>query len=164
MLATRTLFQPRVRERPPAKPLAIYLKSNLIIHAGAVSGSWWFSALLRPFRSGPHVRRRLASRVEATFSSAFTIEGARPNIRLVKFSLHLVWFIEKRLENIKGTSMDIVLLGFAHLVHPVLRCILYVVCRIALVELFVFLIWNCAVFPCSVSIRSAIDDLYKSGY
>ncbi len=66
------------------------------------------------------------------FSSAFMIEGARPNIRLVKFSLHLVRFIEKRLENIKGTSMDIVLVGFAVLVHLVLQCILYVVCCIAL--------------------------------
>ncbi len=93
------------------------------------------------------MRGRLASRVEATFSSAFTIEGARPNIRLVKFSLHLVWFIEKRLENIKGTSMDIVLLGFAHLVHLVLQCILYVVCRIALVELLFSLFGTLLYFP-----------------
>ncbi len=91
------------------------------------------------------MRGRLASRVEATFSSAFTIEGARPNIRLVKFGL--IWFIEKRLENIKGTSMDIVLLGFAHLVHPVLQCILYVVCRIALVELLFSLFGTVLHFP-----------------
>jgi hypothetical protein len=129
MLATRTLFQPRVRERPPAKPLAIYLKSNSIFHAGAVSESWWFSAPLRPFRSGPHVRRRLASRVEATFSSAFTIEGAGSNVRLVKFSLHLVWFIEKSLENIKGTSTDIVLLGFSS--SSSLCIAMHLVCRLS---------------------------------
>jgi len=85
--------------------------------------------------NGPSRERRggrLAFRVEAAFSSAFTIQGARPNIRLVKFSLHLVWFIEKRIENIKGTSMDIVLVAFVVLVHPVLQCILYVVCCIAL--------------------------------
>ncbi len=131
-----------MRDRPPAKPLAVGSQINFDFPHRRRFQKLVVQHSVSTFRSRPSRERRrghLASRVKVAFSSAFTIEGARPNIRLVKFSLHLVWFIEKRLENIKGTFMDIVLVGFTVLVHPVLQCILYVVCCIALGSIRCFL-------------------------
>jgi hypothetical protein len=93
----------------------------------SIAGAWLVAQ--------PHLTYWTRSVVFLSDFTAMTRLPIGDNIRLVKFSLHLVWFIEKDLKISRELLWTSSLWVLAVLVHPVLQCILYVVGCIALVEL-----------------------------